>query len=395
MQIRLLSFLFVLSLAFTNLSAQGDGIQFSHDSWEMLLKEAKKQDKLIFVDAYTTWCGPCKMMTAKVFPDAKVGDYFNENFINAKIDMESGEGPALALKYGVRAYPTYLFVNGDGEVEHRALGFIPVEKLLEVGATATSMNSLGAQARRFDAGERDPEFLQAYVAELNGAMDQVKGAEVTAAYLATLDDLKSPAVVSMIAAQPGALGSKTFGQFVSEPELYIAELGDASQYMGTLQNTFIPAYMQEKGERLLPTPEQMQPYYQKHAPKLADRLSKHFTMVLAQQNNDLATYAKAAVAYYEAYPSNSAMELNSIAWNFYETVEDPAMLKKAIGWAKQSVALEKMYANMDTLAWLYEKSGQHKMAVKTATEAIELAKADGEDYTETERILHLPAEGRK
>ncbi|MGB3547394.1 MAG: thioredoxin fold domain-containing protein, partial [Saprospiraceae bacterium] len=342
-----------------------------------------------------TWCGPCKMMTAKVFPDAKVGDYFNENFINAKIDMESGEGPALALKYGVRAYPTYLFVNGDGEVEHRALGFIPVEKLLEVGATATSMNSLGAQARRFDAGERDPEFLQAYIEQLNNAMDQQKGAEVTAAYLATLDDLKSPVAVSMIAAQPGALGSKTFGQFVSEPELYMAELGSASTYMSILQNTFIPAYMQEKGERLLPTPEQMQPYYQKHAPKLADRLGKHFTMVLAQQNNDLDTYAKAAVAYYEAYPTDNAMELNSVAWNFYETVDDPAMLKKAIGWAKQSVALEKMYANMDTLAWLYEKSGQHKMAVKTATEAIELAKADGEDYTDTERILHLPAEGRK
>ena len=65
----------------------GQGIEFFHGSWEEALAEAKKQEKPIFVDAFTTWCGPCKMMSRSVFTEEEVGTFFNENFISLKIDM--------------------------------------------------------------------------------------------------------------------------------------------------------------------------------------------------------------------------------------------------------------------------------------------------------------------
>jgi uncharacterized protein YyaL (SSP411 family) len=58
--------------------------------------KAKKENKLIFVDAYASWCGPCKLMVKNIFPLKTVGDYYNSHFINAKIDMEKGEGIELA-----------------------------------------------------------------------------------------------------------------------------------------------------------------------------------------------------------------------------------------------------------------------------------------------------------
>lgn len=109
------------------------GIQFFEGSWEEALAEAKAENKLIFMDAYARWCGPCKIMARNVFTDPKTGDFFNENFINVKMDMERGEGPALSRKYGVRAYPTLFFIDHTGKVVHSALGYHKTSELIRLG----------------------------------------------------------------------------------------------------------------------------------------------------------------------------------------------------------------------------------------------------------------------
>ncbi len=100
------------------------GINFKSISFADALKLAKKENKIIFIDAYTTWCGPCKMMSSRTFTDVSVGKYFNENFINLKIEMEKDtDGPEIARRYKVQAYPTLLFINGEGKLVHSILGF--------------------------------------------------------------------------------------------------------------------------------------------------------------------------------------------------------------------------------------------------------------------------------
>ena len=116
--------------------AADEGIQFKKISFEQALKEAKASNQLIFMDAYAEWCGPCKYMAANVFTDAEVGKLFNDKFINLKIDMEKGEGPALAAKYQVRAYPTLFFIDGDGNVVKKVLGAQPADKLIAIGNEA-------------------------------------------------------------------------------------------------------------------------------------------------------------------------------------------------------------------------------------------------------------------
>ena len=113
----------------------GEGMEFFHGSWSEVLAESKATGKLIFVDAYTTWCGPCKWMSKSVFPDKKVGGVFNKNFINYKFDMEKGEGPAFAKKYRISAYPTLYFIDGNGKVVEKAVGALGVDELLAVGGT--------------------------------------------------------------------------------------------------------------------------------------------------------------------------------------------------------------------------------------------------------------------
>lgn len=109
------------------------GINFSDLSFEKAKAEAKKTGKLIFIDAYASWCGPCKMMDRNTFSNEKVGEIFNERFINLKIDMEKSEdGPMLSRMFRVTAYPTFLWVDGDGKLIKRELGYKTPEQFITV-----------------------------------------------------------------------------------------------------------------------------------------------------------------------------------------------------------------------------------------------------------------------
>src|SRR5437588_10800403 len=63
-------------------------IIFIENAWDEALKQAAAQNKYIFVDAYASWCGPCKMLKLTTFKNNKAAEFFNKNFINVAIDME-------------------------------------------------------------------------------------------------------------------------------------------------------------------------------------------------------------------------------------------------------------------------------------------------------------------
>ncbi|MEO6681457.1 MAG: thioredoxin family protein [Ginsengibacter sp.] len=111
-------------------------ISFENGDWKALLAKAKKENKLIFLDAYTEWCRPCIQMAKDVFTLNNVADFYNEGFINVTMDMEKGEGPELAKKYKIRAYPTFLFVDGEGNLIHTASGYKEAPAFIEVGKSA-------------------------------------------------------------------------------------------------------------------------------------------------------------------------------------------------------------------------------------------------------------------
>lgn len=116
-------------------------ITFDSSSWKTILAKAKKENKLIFVDAYTQWCRPCIQMAKDVFTLNNVADFYNKNFINVSMDMEKGDGPAVGKKYEVSAYPAFLFIDGDGNLVHRDGGFQEADSFIKVGESALSSNN--------------------------------------------------------------------------------------------------------------------------------------------------------------------------------------------------------------------------------------------------------------
>lgn len=109
------------------------GIQFHKGTFQQAMEFAEKENKLIFLDIYATWCGPCKKLKSTTFSNKEVGDFYNQTFINIALDGENGEGVELARKYGVRGYPTLLFIDANGKVVGQTAGYHSPSELIGLG----------------------------------------------------------------------------------------------------------------------------------------------------------------------------------------------------------------------------------------------------------------------
>ena len=80
--------IFTLGFALcTAVTSFAQGIAFYDGTWDEILAKAKKEHKMIFLDAYTSWCGPCKMLVNQTFPQPEVGIFFNSNFVNTHFEL--------------------------------------------------------------------------------------------------------------------------------------------------------------------------------------------------------------------------------------------------------------------------------------------------------------------
>ncbi len=120
-----------------------DGVHFvKSESLSAVLDAAAKENKFVFVDFYTTWCLPCKLMDEEVFPDKAMGEFFQENFISYKVDAEKGNGINLATIYNVSAFPTLLFLDEKGRTVERndgSLGYTALREMAERAAAQRAM----------------------------------------------------------------------------------------------------------------------------------------------------------------------------------------------------------------------------------------------------------------
>ena len=160
-------FLFVILLCWGIVGFTQDGVNFEHLSFKEALDKAQAENKLVFVDCYTSWCGPCRNMTEHIFPQEKVGDYFNSKFVCVKYDMEKGEGPELGKRFGVRAYPTFLVLRTDGTLVHKLVGGRDADGIIRgVEEAFDASKASGAMEASYQAGERGKEFLLKYLKTL-------------------------------------------------------------------------------------------------------------------------------------------------------------------------------------------------------------------------------------
>jgi thiol-disulfide isomerase/thioredoxin len=339
------------------------------------------------MDAYTTWCGPCKMMDKMVFTNDTVADYFNANFIAYKADMEKGEGLELAKRFEVRAYPNFLFIAPDGSVIHRSVGARPPHKFVAVGRDALNPEKQYAfYQKKYEAGDRSPEFMGVY-ASMKGELALDNSKELSEYFALQKDaDLLTRKNWNMLANFTRSTEAPQFKRFMQQREAFNKAYTKDSVDMFILgvygQDLAMLKYRPDAAKE-----SKLQAELTKLNVKDSNRLLWALEAEKYKSAGDFKSYGVTAAKLVDSYHLNDPGMLNNYAWAFYENVSDKKLLAKAADWSGKAVALYPDYAFMDTHAAVLYKLGKKKEAQAAAEKAIAAGKKTGQDVADTEALL--------
>lgn len=368
-----------------------EAVKFQDLPFKELVAKAKKENKLLFIDAYTSWCGPCKMMEKNTFTQKAVGDYYNANFVNARFDMEKGEGREIATKFGVRSYPTYLFLNGDGELVSQNFGYMEGSLFVSMAQDINSPNNKkGSLKERFAKGEKDPEFL-INIMKLNSSSDFDFAKQASERYFEnkkkteefTKDDV---GLLLFFLKSTEDKNYKTFTERKAEiikflPEETYKEFDNQIKLGKIVEQSIDQQNKRINDDYFMKTAE---PLVGKHYAEVKLNQTK---LSYYEQNANFSEYEKAALAYYKNSEAFEPNELLKAAWVFSEHIKTVSSLKKAAEWAEKSVMRGETSENTYILAKLYYLTGNKDMAKTYAEMSKNMAAQSQKDSTLADELL--------
>lgn len=370
----------ILSLValFVFASAFSQGIEFEHGTFSEALAKAKKENKIVFMDCYTTWCGPCKYLAKNIFTQDEVGAFFNKNFVSIKMDMESEAGKPLKETYQIKAFPTLLWLDAEGNIQHKMEGAGDAQALIATATLALDpKNNWAALNKQFEKGERSAAFLQKYITtSTNAGMDAKEAAKI---YFSSkkYDELINAKDAELIANVVSSTSDPIY-LFVLKNKTKFYAVADQVQIDQFLGQTMLSELGQlvRKGdtEGFEAKKKELIALDQ----EIGSKIIAFVDMNMLRRDPDQKKYYEAMANYAMKYDFDNPENLNQYAWTIAEAKEDldKELVSKAVKMAKRSVELNANFANIDTYACVLNKAGQIEEAKIQAAKSIELAPED-------------------
>ena len=354
-------------------STFGQGIEFYHGTWEEAVALAKKENKIIFVDAYAKWCGPCKRMAATVFTDQTVGEFHNANFVNMKIDMEEGLGLTFRNDYPVSAYPTMMYIDPEtGKVTKKQVGALPAEQLIEVGRQALGdSDQSGKYAKSWEAGDRTSEVALAYIQSLNKAGKS--SLKIANEYLGTQKDLSRPENLRIIFEGTNEVDSRIFDLLIQQKSAIIALVGDdaVKSKIEAASKRTVQKAIDFRDEKLL---KEAQIKMKAHCPDRAASFGPQMDMKYYQATNQPEMYVKACRAALRDAKGDAAKHYSIAEQLMRAFGGHPACIKEAERLAKIAAEKGDQCQYYMTYSDILEQNGKKQNAIEAAKKAVDLAR---------------------
>jgi thiol-disulfide isomerase/thioredoxin len=364
----------------------GQGIDFFHGSFDEALEKAKEEGKVIFVDAYTTWCGPCKRMAKKTFPDPVVGEFFNENFVNMKIDMEKGEGKMFKAKYPVQAFPTLYFIGADGEVVHRQKGAQDAVNFLKIGKHVFSKVDFSRDyAKAYEDGDRDPQLIFDYVQALNKS--NKSSSKVANEYIRSQDDLTTNFNLNFILEATTEADSRIFDLLVEHKSAIVALNSKEvvnDKILAACEATVKKA-VEFEAESLL---DEAKAKAKSNIPKKFQGFALESDLYFHKAQGNSEAYRKCCKEYAKKQIGDDTAALHELALSLSESFDyDANAMKDAEKFAKKAADNSNDVDYMITYASILNKNGKTNLALKSAQAALEHV-TDQSDKAKVQKLLH-------
>ena len=373
MKIPLLIALSVLSLA----SLHAEGIRFFEGTWDEAVAEAKRLDRIIFVDAYAVWCGPCKKMAADVFPDDKVGEFYNKNFINLKLDAEKGEGLKFREKYPISAFPTLFYIDYTGEVVQQVKGAQQIDGFIELGKKAlTKIDRSQQYVAAYESGDRDPELVLNYVRALNKAGKS--SIKISNEYLRSQKDLSTPFNLRFILEAAAEADSRIFDLLI-ERRTAIEALESAQVVKDRIREaceaTAQKALEFRNRELLEEAIAKMKKYY----PEKAASFRMSMEMDYWSAMGDVDKYIAACQQYAKTEAAKDEKALMGLGGALAQQFgHQPKAMQAAENFSKMAADKSTDYKTHLNYAGILMRNGKKDKALEAAQKALEMAKPHGD-----------------
>lgn len=362
----------LLILAGGRMMAQG--IEFFQGSWEEALAKAQAEDKLIFVDAYASWCGPCKRMSANVFPNDQVGEFYNKNFVCLKWDMEKDEhGIKFRQKYPVSAFPTLYYIDFTGEVVQNIRGAQMVEQFIEMGQKALmSVDRSDLYSGDYEKGDRSPTLVYNYIKALNKVNKPSQ--KITNDFIRSKPDLSKEENLKIILEGTIEADSKAF-ELLIEHRDQMGKLFGAANVDGRIINacksTADKAIEFDSPDLLV----EAQTLAKKHLPLQGDAFTYKSDMEYTLKHRDSKGYVKAAKEYLKKIAKDDPeahSHVSTIIANSFST--DEKAMSDAEDFAAKAAKLADSYEYYYAYAVILNQNGKTDQALEIATKSLEQAK---------------------
>lgn len=382
--------LFILFLCpFLSIAQEKAGVHFEDGlDWPAVFAKAKTENKYIFVDCYTSWCGPCKLMKNQVFPQAECGDYFNDKYVSFSIQLDSTANDNdtvkslyavahdLIGKYHVNAYPTFLIFSPEGKPVTRVVGG-NLKAADFIGRVKTAMlpaNQYYTLLEQYQQGRKDTAFLRQMTMAAVDAFDKPISAKAANDFLRQQGDLLSESNLRFIietTASSGDVGFKVLREHAAQADAVLGA-GKAEQKVEwiILKEEVYPAFHSEAGINWPVVEKKLHTKY----PLLADELILKAKVGWYETKQDWAHFLPAVTRYMKKYSRfASADDCNNFAADVFAHCSDMSCVTTALDWSKRSLK-ENTNANyMDTYAGILYKLGRRDEALAAEEKSIDLA----------------------
>lgn len=371
-------------------TVKAQGINFEHNlTWKQIQAKAKLENKYIFVDAYATWCGPCKAMSSDIFPKKEVGDFINNKFIAVKVQMDQtkedddyakawyGDAKFFAQEYKITAYPTILFFSTEGKLVHKSIGFRDDKALLKDAEDALNPEEqYYTLLSLYENGKSDAASLKNLAIKTDKIGEDEMAHKIGQQYLKCLPEsaLFKKDNYSFVVKFTTSSKDKSFS-FFKKNAVKINELFGENEA--------------EKKISSIVVKEEIEPYLKNKSlinwieieKRVRDRYGKiglesfyGERMVYALDHKNWDTFGKYYALYYTTAYNHSKFHINNISWALFENVSNPKVLRVAIKTMKYS--LEHFDQNnlqaYDTYANLLYKMGKKDEAILWENKALQI-----------------------
>ncbi len=414
----LLTLVFLSLFTVCTLHASDTSIVFRQLDHGQALEAARKEKKPVLLYFHFDGCGACRQMEKTSFRDPAVIELYNSSFVTHEVNTRKGEGIETNKIYGIQMHPTFLFLDSAGRELHRIVGvFSPEEFMQQADNVLSSGKTLQRYKAQYNAGKRDADFLLEYCYILRDAF--LLDSSAVQEYLNTLQpgDFSQEKTARFIYEFciyrfdiQTPFGSPAFGDLLENRARYSA-IFEAEQVdtriVWILYHTIGQAIAANDRETFETACAALEPFdtRARYAFKELDGRTtgiitgKHLVLssrVSFHDKNGSPEQYRQLRDQYLALIWDDAYELNSFAWSAYEQTEDREKLDLALRCSERSVSLaQDIYYYRDTYASLLFKLGDHDKALEAAQEAVELARKNGNDPSETIGLIERIELARK